>query len=62
MKKFLLIFCLAALSALSLYAQVRTGDVEKSVKVRFRLGEASLDENYKDNKAVLQRFAEEVKM
>lgn len=62
MKKFLLIFCLAALSALSLYAQVRTEDVEKSVKVRFRLGEASLDENYKDNKAVLQRFAEEVKM
>ena len=62
MKKFLLIFCLAALSALSLYAQVRTEDVEKSVKVRFRLGETSLDENYKDNKAVLQRFAEEVKM
>lgn len=62
MKKFLLIFCLSALSALSLYAQVRTEDVEKSVKVRFRLGEATLDVNYMDNKAVLQRFAEEVKM
>ena len=62
MKKFLLIFCLLALSALSLYAQVRTEDVEKSVKVRFRLGEAALDVNYMDNKAVLQRFAEEVKM
>ena len=62
MKKFLLVILTAALSASSLYAQVRTEDVEKSVKVRFRLGEAVLDENYLDNKAVLKQFADEVKL
>lgn len=62
MKKFLLVILTAALSASSLCAQVRTEDVEKSVKVRFRLGEATLDENYLDNKAALKQFADEVKL
>lgn len=62
MKKFLLVLFLSALSAFAAYAQVSREDVEKSVKVYFRQSESKLDVNYMDNKAALQKFAEEVKM
>ena len=62
MKKFLLVLFLSTLSAFAAYAQVSREDVEKSVKVYFRQSESKLDVNYMDNKAALQKFAEEVKM
>lgn len=62
MKKFLLVLFLSTLSALASYAQVSREDVEKSVKVYFRQSESTLDVNYMDNKAALQKFADEVKL
>lgn len=62
MKKFLLVLFLSTLSAFAASAQVSREDVEKSVKVYFRQSESELDVNYMDNKAALQKFAEEVKM
>ena len=62
MKKFLLVLFLSTLSAFVAIAQVSREDVEKSVKVYFRQSEFTLDVNYMDNKAALQKFAEEVKM
>ena len=62
MKKFLLVLFLSTLSAFAASAQVSREDVEKSVKVYFRQSESALDVNYMDNKAALQKFAEEVKM
>ena len=62
MKKFLLVLFLSTLSAFAASAQVSREDVEKSVKVYFRQSESTLDVNYMDNKAALQKFAEEVKM
>ena len=52
----------STLSAFAAYAQVSREDVEKSVKVYFRQSESKLDVDYMDNKAALQKFAEEVKM
>ena len=62
MKKFLLVLFVSTLSAFAAYAQVSREDVEKSVKVYFRQSESKLDVDYMDNKAALQKFAEEVKM
>lgn len=62
MKKFLLVLFVLTLSAFAAYAQVSREDVEKSVKVYFRQSESKLDVDYMDNKAALQKFAEEVKM
>ena len=60
--KFLLVLFVSTLSAFAAYAQVSREDVEKSVKVYFRQSESKLDVDYMDNKAALQKFAEEVKM
>ena len=57
-----MVLFLSTLSALASYAQVSREDVEKSVKVYFRQSESTLDVNYMDNKAALQKFADEVKL
>ena len=57
-----MVLFLSTLSALAVGAQVSREDVEKSVKVYFRQSESTLDVNYMDNKAALQKFAEEVKL
>lgn len=57
-----MVLFLSTLSALAVSAQVSREDVEKSVKVYFRQSESTLDVNYMDNKAALQKFAEEVKL
>ena len=60
MKKFLLGLSVLLLFPFVANAQVER-EVEKSVKIYFRQGAVVLDEDYKDNRAVLTDFANEVK-
>ena len=60
MRKFLIVLFLLALLPSVLVAQTDK-EVRKSVKIYFRQGKVSIDENYMDNKAVLQQFASEIK-
>ena len=60
MKKVLLVLLLSAILPFVANAQVDR-ELKKSVKVHFRQGATTLDENYMDNKATLSEFAREVK-
>lgn len=60
MKKLLMVFLLLALFPVVSSAQIDR-EVTRSVKVHFRRGAVTLDENYMDNKATLSEFAKEVK-
>lgn len=62
MKKFLLALSVLALLPLLSTAQntIVDRELQKSVKVYFRQGVFTLDENYMDNKATLKGFADEV--
>ena len=60
MKKLLLALCLLTLLPFMASAQFDR-EVKKSVKVYFRQGSSSIDENYMGNKATLSEFAAEVK-
>ena len=61
MKKLLLVLLLSAIFPSLITAQVVDREVKKSVRIHFRQGAGTLDENYMDNKATLSKFASEVK-
>lgn len=60
MKRFLLVLFLSVILPFVANAQVDR-EVKKSVKIYFRQGSSVIDENYKNNKATLRDFADEVK-
>ncbi len=60
MKKLLLVLVLSMLIPIVSFAQVDRREIS-SVKVHFRQGASTLDENYMDNKATLTEFARVVK-
>ena len=60
MKKLLLVLDLSMLFPIVSQAQVDREET-RSVLVHFRVGTATLDENYMDNKATLTEFANIVK-
>ena len=60
MRKFLIGLFLLALLPSVLVAKTDK-EVRRSVKIYFRQGVVDIDENYMDNKAVLQQFASEIK-
>ena len=60
MKKLLLVLVLSMLIPIVSFAQVDRREIN-SIKVHFRQGASTLDENYMDNKATLTEFARVVK-